>query len=313
MKTTKTIYAAFQENGKGGNPAGVVLDAEGLSPRAMQGLARDLDAPTTAFVVEARLLPDPCLGLRFYTPQREVAMCGHATVAAAAALVDAGRIEPGAGRVVLRLRAGGSDRVLSIVRGAGSRPAVELALGGARTWNAHVGREEVEAVLGGVRSDPRLEVGCAATGLRHLFLPFARVSDLARLRPDFPAVKRLCERLDVDTLGAFALGRDGDEAVRLRDFSAPIGKDEEAASGTTSSALLAHLVRTSGVTAAESVDFPVRQGVEMGSPSRIHVRWTPNGSVEVGGAGGSFSVRGTAAEVARTAHSFPSALETRSA
>ena len=299
-KPKTCTYAAFRDGGRGGNPSGVVLDAHGLSDRAMQRLARELDAPTTAFVVAARLLPAPSVELRFFTPDREVPMCGHATVAAAAAMVDDERLTVDHGRVSLRLRAGGRDRLLTIRRDPDGRPEVELVLGPARTWDAHVGREEVEAVLGGVRSDPRLEVGCASTGLRHLFVGFPRVADLGRLSPDFEALKTLCEGLGVDTLGAFALGRGRDGAVRLRDFSAPIGKDEEAASGTTSSALLAHLVRTSGVTAADAIDFPVRQGVEMGSPGLIRVRWTPAADDREprGGTGGSFSVRGTASPVA---------------
>jgi PhzF family phenazine biosynthesis protein len=64
-----------------GNPAGVVLNADGLNDDQMQQIARELNNSETAFL----LSPDDnkCDGvIRYFTPLKEVPICGHATIAA---------------------------------------------------------------------------------------------------------------------------------------------------------------------------------------------------------------------------------------
>lgn len=64
-----------------GNPAGVVINADGLSDNQMQLIARELNNSETAFLCS----PDDnnCDGvIRYFTPKTEVPTCGHATIAA---------------------------------------------------------------------------------------------------------------------------------------------------------------------------------------------------------------------------------------
>ena len=93
-------YAAFTEFPKGGNPAGVVLEAGDLDPAAMQAIAAEVNYSETAF-----LLPGPDLRdcpVRYYSPLAEVPFCGHATVAPAVAYAE--RHRPG--RLVPHARSG---------------------------------------------------------------------------------------------------------------------------------------------------------------------------------------------------------------
>jgi len=83
MRKTYTIYQvdAFTKTLFKGNPAGVVLDADGLTDNQMQAIARELNNSETAFI----LPPDGDdheVRIRFFTPTIEVPSCGHATVAA---------------------------------------------------------------------------------------------------------------------------------------------------------------------------------------------------------------------------------------
>ncbi|MFC9120465.1 PhzF family phenazine biosynthesis isomerase [Streptomyces sp. NPDC057067] len=64
-----------------GNPAGVVLSAEGLTEAQMQAVARELNNSETAFVLPPEGA-DHDVRVRFFTPTTEVPTCGHATVAA---------------------------------------------------------------------------------------------------------------------------------------------------------------------------------------------------------------------------------------
>jgi PhzF family phenazine biosynthesis protein len=80
---------AFSSDPDGGNPAGVVLDASGLSDERMQGIAADVGYAETAFVTEPPRAEEPGrMRIRYFSPTAEVPFCGHATVATAVALAD---------------------------------------------------------------------------------------------------------------------------------------------------------------------------------------------------------------------------------
>src|ERR1700730_10984563 len=72
---------AFTRDRFTGNPAGVVLNADGLSEAQMLAIARELNNADTAFI----LAPDNSehgMRARFFTPRTEVGFVGHATDAA---------------------------------------------------------------------------------------------------------------------------------------------------------------------------------------------------------------------------------------
>lgn len=98
---------AFTDVPFGGNPAGVVPRAERLSPELMQKIAREMNLSETAFVSDLRVTGDmpekarghgaPCrpdFEVRFFTPQSEVDLCGHATIATFWLLAETGLIAP---------------------------------------------------------------------------------------------------------------------------------------------------------------------------------------------------------------------------
>ena len=76
----KKIYriSALKYNNMGGNPAGVVLDADLLSESDMPTIAKEVGYSETAFIMKS-LNAD--FKVRFFTPVAEVDLCGHATIA----------------------------------------------------------------------------------------------------------------------------------------------------------------------------------------------------------------------------------------
>jgi PhzF family phenazine biosynthesis protein len=92
-------YTAFASEPGGGNPAGIVLDAAGLSDDEMLDIARQVAYPETAFVVgETPTGPR----VRYFSPAAEVPFCGHATIATAVVLAE----RDGLGRRVFTTAAG---------------------------------------------------------------------------------------------------------------------------------------------------------------------------------------------------------------
>ena len=80
MKSPQIIYQvdAFTTEAFKGNPAGVcVLDQEPDS-EWMQNIAMEMNLSETAFVFPGK----DCLVIRYYTPEAEIKLCGHATLSA---------------------------------------------------------------------------------------------------------------------------------------------------------------------------------------------------------------------------------------
>lgn len=90
---TVRIYQvdAFTREPFKGNPA-AVCPLESERPAAwMQAVAAEMNLSETAFLVPR----DDGYGLRWFTPSKEVKLCGHATLASAHVLFENGRIDSG--------------------------------------------------------------------------------------------------------------------------------------------------------------------------------------------------------------------------
>jgi PhzF family phenazine biosynthesis protein len=66
-----------------GNPAAVCITIEPLKEMLMQQIAKELGLSETAFVVYTKNETYP---IRYFSPQKEIPLCGHATLAAAKVL-----------------------------------------------------------------------------------------------------------------------------------------------------------------------------------------------------------------------------------
>lgn len=95
-----TMYQvdAFTQTVFGGNSAAVVPLTQWLSDERMQSIAMENNLSETAFVVP---LADDRFHIRWFTPEVEVDLCGHATLAAAHVLFreQPQRLAPGQSRI----------------------------------------------------------------------------------------------------------------------------------------------------------------------------------------------------------------------
>ena len=79
---------AFTREAFGGNPAAVCLLAKSADAGWMQAVAAEMNLSETAFVSPI----DGGFALRWFTPEVEVELCGHATLASACALWSSERV-----------------------------------------------------------------------------------------------------------------------------------------------------------------------------------------------------------------------------
>lgn len=89
MQVQVEIVSAFIDGDSGGNLAGVVLDADTLNHQQKLAIAQAVGLSETAFVSHSTMAD---FKLDFFTPQRQIAHCGHATIATFNLLKQRGRI-----------------------------------------------------------------------------------------------------------------------------------------------------------------------------------------------------------------------------
>ncbi|YAL82110.1 PhzF family phenazine biosynthesis protein [Dermacoccaceae bacterium W4C1] len=255
-------YTAFASEPTGGNRAGVVLDAGAMTDAQMQALAADLGYSESAFVT-GRLDHDDPVRIRYFAPEAEVAFCGHATIATAAAIAE--HLQPGdhvlataAGEVAVQARI-----VDGVATGALDSPPV-----GVRAL-ADADVDTLLDVLGWSRSDlhPQYVPAIGTAGNQHPVLVAADPARLSRLDYRFEDAQRLCRGREWITLQLIAPMGPG--RWRARDPFPYGGVWEDPATGSAAAAFVGYLVGTGHE--QEAASFVIEQGVEMGRPSRIQV------------------------------------------
>ncbi len=88
-----TTVDSFSDRAFSGNPAAVCLLEDPLTPETMQSIAMEMNLSETAFVERTA---DPSnFNLRWFTPTLEIDLCGHATLASAFVMVQAGWVKAG--------------------------------------------------------------------------------------------------------------------------------------------------------------------------------------------------------------------------
>jgi PhzF family phenazine biosynthesis protein len=252
------IVNAFIDGAAGGNPAGVVLDADALAPAQKLAIAKQVGLSETAFVSRSR---SATFKLEFFTPSRQIAHCGHATIAAFSLLRQLGAV--GEGRLSKETIDGNRDILIEgdmafmeqrAPRYAAAPPESEA---GARALaSLGIGKEQL---LGG--SAP-----CVVnTGNSFLLVAVRDESTLRAISPQLPEIAAVSEELDLIGYYVFtrAVKRPG-RAAGTRMFAPRFGIPEEAGTGMAAGPLACFLRDHMNV--AESTML-IEQGWFMPTPS----------------------------------------------
>ena len=211
---------AFTSELFGGNPAAVVLLDDWLPDSTMQSIGRENNLSETAFVVPR----GEAFELRWFTPEVEIDLCGHATLASAHVLFDQGRTTADTvhfdTRKAGRLTVSRDGDLLTLDFPA--RPPAAISLD----------RDEVAAALGGKPA--------AVLAARDLLAVFASQAEVEALRPNFAKVRAL------ETFAVIATAP-GDQSDFVSRFFAPrAGVDEDPVTGSAHCTLVPYWSRRLG-------------------------------------------------------------------
>ncbi|MCP3869285.1 MAG: PhzF family phenazine biosynthesis protein [Gammaproteobacteria bacterium] len=249
---------AFIDGETGGNPAGVILAANDLTPTQKLSIAGEVGLSETAFVSESQTATAK---LEFYTPVRQITHCGHATIATFSLLHQQGIL--GEGNHSKETIDGNRDILLES----------DLAFMEQRapTYTSLEDNKDVlEAVMQSLNiSGDRLLGGFAPdivnTGNRFLVIPLEDERTLASLNPDFDRISIISDRFDLIGYYLFSLHTKRPNRIAgTRMFAPRYGITEEAATGMAAGPLACYLHDIMGRTQG---NMQIEQGYLMSQPS----------------------------------------------
>jgi PhzF family phenazine biosynthesis protein len=255
-----------------GNPAGVVVNADGLTDHHMQQIARELNNSETAFLFS----PDDkdCDGIiRYFTPKTEVPTCGHATIAAMYAKALEDNLQP----CVLRMKTKIGILPFEIIRENGNYKVImtqgrfELR----PTCDSET-TQRLIAALGLETSD--LNTTCpiqiASTGHSKVMIGIKDRKKLNDINPDFNELARLSTLIKCNGFFVFTFDSDTPGILTYgRMFAPAIGINEDPVTGNAYGPLGGYLIQNKIVEYSTNLfEFNGRQGEKIDRLGVVNVK-----------------------------------------
>ncbi len=262
------IVNAFTDKPFKGNPAGVVLEADALDEDTMQKITSQLKCSETAFVVISN---NADYMLRFFSPLKEVDLCGHATIATFNTMAKEGIVRKN--EVTMETKAG----ILDIeIKGK----EVFMRQAHPVFKEANVTKQRIASALKIEKKEMNnLPVEAVSTGLFSLNVPIKTLSAMKKIKPDFERVREICKANKVGALFVFTFETVNKNClIHARCFAPLYGVDEDPVTGTANGALGAYLAKHGLL---KSSTYKAEQGYEIGKEGIVSMEVSDK--IKVGG------------------------------
>lgn len=264
----------FTHDRFGGNQLAVLPQAEGLSDRQMQQIAREFNFSETSFVLPPK--SGPMRRVRIFTPAAELPFAGHPNVGTAFVLATTGEL-------------GNLSPVSSVTFDelAGLVPISIHATGGRVTscelkapQPVSMGQQVSEQLMARALSLDPADICLHAhkpvvvsVGMPFLFVELANRSALERATANLNVFSALeAELKDGVRAAVYFYTQSKDEFdIRARMFAPSSGVPEDPATGSATCAVAGLLAHLDSKPAGEFT-YRLAQGVEMGRPSALKAR-----------------------------------------
>lgn len=259
MEVKVAIVDAFVDGDKGGNPAGVVLNSDNLTCDQKLSIASQVGLSETAFISQSATAD---FKLDFFTPQKQIAHCGHATIASFSYLSQLNLVpQTNTSKETI-------DGNRSIIVEDGYAYMEQLA---PRYTEIDEEIPTVLAALGLSSQEVIASPIIANTGNSFILVGVKDIATLNRIDADEAMINTLSEQYDLIGFYVFTIetnisGRD----ASTRMFAPRYGIKEEAATGMAAGPLACYLYDYMHITQDK---FAIEQGYSMpvASPSCIDV------------------------------------------
>ncbi len=254
-----------------GNPAGVVLNADGLSDLQMQKIAREFNNSETAFILSPDA-EDHEVRIRFFTPSTEVPSCGHATIAAH--YIRAKEMNLNSCTVIQKIGIG----ILPVdIEKSGEEYKIIMTQGEPEIGEPFTGevKDRIISALGLVESD--LEKNCpvqiVSTGHSKVLVGIRSRTKLNNLYPDMSGLKKISADIGCNGYFVFTFDSENTDALSYgRMFAPAIGIPEDPVTGNANGPLGAYVVKNGLIPLDnKTVTFKGCQGEAIGRLGTVEV------------------------------------------
>lgn len=254
-----------------GNPVAVVLEAQDLSGGDMQRIAAWTNLSETTFVLPPSS-PAADYRLRIFTPRAELPFAGHPTIGSAHAVLEAGIVQPKAGR--LRQECGVGIIVLQV-------DGETLWLEAPPATDTPLGESDLQVLKKSLNGTIKPSPLIVNVGPRWLVAELADARAVGALVPDMQAVAELSGRLSIGGVTVYGATGDGESAIHVRSFAPAHGIPEDPVCGSGNISVAAFMMKT-GQAARLGNRYTARQGMQLGRDGRVSIR-IDDGKIFLGG------------------------------
>ncbi len=260
----------------GGNPLGVIPQAQDLNDVQMLAITREFNYSETTFVLPAQA--GNTRRVRIFTPGGEIPFAGHPNVGTACALVQDGIFDKelggsGAGRCTLKFEELAGIVPVDVAREEDGSIFAELTAPETLTRGEPLPLQVISAALSLTNQDIVVDGHApmpVSAGLPVVMVEVPDLETLARIQVDMTGFNTL-QRLGV--LPAIHVYCRCDDAfdIRCRMFAPLHGVQEDPATGSANCALAGLLAELDPAEEGE-YSYRIAQGIEMGRPSSLAAR-----------------------------------------
>jgi PhzF family phenazine biosynthesis protein len=207
----------FTSNAFHGNPTPICYLADDIESETMLSVAKEFNQPVTGFI---KRLNAETFSIRYVTPAMEIPACGHATLAAAAVVAQAGELE----RVVFLTR--NSNSIETVVKDG----LVSMSYPKYKWKQARPSKELLESM----GLEAYITAGIC-TELETLFIELKNAEALKGVSPDYQ--KMIASPDDIKEVVITSVSAEEGYDYLLRSFCPWIGIDEDPVTGSVQAAL----------------------------------------------------------------------------
>ncbi|WP_072680285.1 PhzF family phenazine biosynthesis protein [Arcobacter sp. LA11] len=265
--------SGFSYENMGGNPAGVVITDEMLSDEKMLSIAKEVNYSETAFLIKVN---NKEFRIRYFSPEMEIAFCGHATIASGHVLAE----DFGLGEYKLNLNDG--SITINIVE---KNNATVTSISSVSTKTEDFTDEIIDSFIDVFNFskddlDSNYPIKKSYSGNFHLIIFVKEKKTLENMKYDFEKAKELSREHNITTISV--LWKENNTLYHSRNPFPFGGVYEDPATGSAAIALGEYLRSTKNKISGE---IEILQGFDMDSPSKLYVEYTDieNSSIKVSG------------------------------
>lgn len=276
MNEVKVICAeAFSNKGNKGNPAGIVFDADWISDKEMQRIANKIGFNETVFMSKSKVAD---IRLRYFTPNHEMNLCGHGTVASICELMTRNSakkskslsIETLAG--ILKVY---YDNDLHEVTMEQSPAKFEMFNGDTKKLASSIGINITDV-------DDKYPIVYGSTGTWTILIPIKNIETFKNMKPINKEFSSVLEEIPTSSVHPFSLETIyPNNDMHGRHFSAThSGTIEDPATGTASGVMVAYYIKY--IKNVNNIKLRIEQGQEIGRNALIKASATiTNNKIDV--------------------------------